>query len=123
MRKRRLLKVAEYESYVPGKEFLVRVADVRINLKTSRLLVRLEHLSSEQDGRVQEVILPLPIHVSGRTAAFFRACGVAVRPDGEIDLADAVGRKLTVRFEPGAEGPIAYFDCTVREGSHGPSTR
>ena len=98
MRKPKPLEVIDYEDLVAKREYLVRVTGVRSNLKTGTLTVHVVHLSREQDGRSQEFSLPLPVLPGGRTAAFFRACGIAVAIGTPLSAADAVRRQLKMRF-------------------------
>lgn len=123
MRRQRLLRVVEYEELVSGQDYLVRVADVKANHKTKRLQVHLEHRNPEQDGRPQEVVLPLPVRPNGQSAAFFRACGIDVQIDQEIDPDRAVGKQVMVRFEQGTDGRNVYFAPRTEEAHDGTPTR
>ena len=123
MRKRRLLRVVEYEDFVPGQGYVARVVAVKANHKTKRLHVQLEHLNPEQDGRVQEMVLPLPILPDGRSAAFFRACGIEVQIDQDINQDEALGKHVIIRFGHGADGQDVSFGRRVKEVCHGTSTR
>ena len=123
MPKHKALKVVEYGAYVPGVDYLARVEDVRANLKTSKLLVRLEHLNAEQDGRVQEVVLSLPIRPDGRSASFFRACGMELQIDQEIAPKDVVGKRVIVRFVREEDDHMVSFQSPAKEVRDGTPTR
>lgn len=123
MPKRKALKVVEYGAYVPGIEYLTCVVAVRSNLKTGKLLVRLEHLNPDQDGRVQEVLLSLPIHPNGRSASFFRACGMEVNADHEVMPDDVVGKRVIVRFDQEEDDQIVLFQSPVKEIRNGTPAR
>ena len=125
MRKPRLLKVLGYLALIIGRDYHVRAAEVHANMKSQRLLLRLEHLDRDQEGRVDEVILPLPVRPHGRTASFFRACGMDVSVDAEINPAGALGRVIVLRLLPttgGLEGHAFSFSASTKESHDGTST-
>jgi hypothetical protein len=123
MRDSKPLRVASYTDFVVGRDYLVRVAGVRSNLRTNSLHVQLEHLDPKQDGRTQEALLTLPVLPLGRTAAFFRACGLEVRDNQEISPRDAVGRLVLMRFESLEGDELVSFRGATKEKRDGQSTR
>lgn len=99
MRKAKPLQVVAYPELVSNQPYLVRVQEIGAQMKKQMLLVRLVYLDREQDGRCQDIELPLPIRPAGRTAAFLRAAGVDVTVDVDIDPRSAIGRVMRARFQ------------------------
>ncbi len=125
MRKQQPLKVVDYPNFSMDLDYPVRVTRVRVNRKSQAMRVKIEHLYGEQDGRTQEVILPLPVRPSGKTASFMRACGVDVATGGEIDPNDALGKLVMVCFEQGIDpcgDPVASFKQPTKEAHDGTAT-
>lgn len=98
MTRPRTLTVEPYPDPAVDRNLSARVASAEANLKSQELRVRLELLSKEQEGRIQELSLPLPVRPAGRTASFVRACGIDVRVGAEIKPGDLVGKIILVRF-------------------------
>ena len=103
MRKPKPLAVVGFPDFRPDHDYWAKVIDVRVNRKTQELHVMFQHLDHEQDGRMQEIVLALPIRPSGRTADFFRACGIDVEIDAEIVPQDVIGRRISIRFGPATD--------------------
>ena len=99
-----------------GKSHRALVLGAKANNKAKELRIELRHLDHEQEGRVQKVILPLPVRPNGTTAEFFRAVGVDVAIAAEIRPDDAVGRVVLVCFGPpldsGSESSISFKSAT-----------
>lgn len=123
MRKPRPLKVEEYPPFRRDHEYLVQVHRVRASGKTQQLRVTLVHRDHEQDGREQELELPLPIRPAGRTAQFFRACGVDVCAGAEVDPVAVRGSFIHVRFEQTELNGqlVPSFRPVVKEHEDGPT--
>ena len=100
MPKKKRLKVVGWSELALGCMYLVYVRKIKIDGKAEVVIVTLEHLGGDQEGRTQEVELPLPVHPAGRTASFFQACGMEVALDAELVAEDAVGKVVAVEFGP-----------------------
>ncbi len=121
MRKQKHIRVESHPPIVPGRRYTALVAELRVRLKQKELYAFFELLGKEQDGRIEQVVLPLPARPSGRTARFLRACGVALHAGSEIDPQEVLGRKLVVRFETdgdGGNGRTASFERARKERGH-----
>jgi hypothetical protein len=110
------LTVSDYPEFALGKSHRALVLGAKANNKAKELRIELRHLDHEQEGRVQKVILPLPVRPNGTTAEFFRAVGVDVAIAAEIRPDDAVGRVVLVCFGPpldsGSESSISFKSAT-----------
>ena len=105
MPKRKRLRVEAWSALLLGRMYLVYVRNIEVSRKTEVVRVTLEHLDREQEGRVHEVELPLPVRPAGRTSSFFQACGVEVALNAEFFPEDAVGKIVAVEF-----GPLHGYD-------------
>ena len=100
MPRKRRLKVVGYPDFVEGRTYRMRVQRVCLEQGGAGLAVACEHLAEEQQGRNQDLRFPLPVRPYGRTAAFFRACGMEVSVDVDIVYEDAADKIIDARFEP-----------------------
>jgi hypothetical protein len=104
MARRQRIPVCDYPSFALHVDYLVRVQRVKADLKKRQMLLEVQHLNSDQDGRVQECHLPLPIHPGGLTAQFFVATGIEIAIGHDVEPDEAVGRLVVVRFGPPVDG-------------------
>ena len=126
MPRRQMLKVVSHPAYVAGCLYRLRIREIRIDRRRGVLGVTLEHLGEDQEGRVQQVMLPLPVRPAGRAAAFFRACGMEVSIDANIVPEDALGKVIAAQFEP-LDGPDDWrpdsFFPVDKEAGNEPESR
>jgi hypothetical protein len=101
MSRRATFKVVDYPPCAAGVEYQGRVRRVRKEPRADHFHVAVELLNKEQEGRCVEFTLTFPIRPSGLTCAFFRACGLAVSVDADIDPQEAIGKIVRVTFDAG----------------------
>jgi len=111
------VKVEEYPRVRAGQICPGVVCDIEKKPKPKRLLVKLRNLHPRQDGRVHEVVLPLPLRPGGITAEFFRAVGQNVEIGRTIPLRDAVGKAVRIKFGPSSDGhvEVVSFESPAKE--------
>ena len=121
MPRRKALKVVGYPIFAAGKAHPVRVKAIKEDDKSHTLVATLEHLHREQEGRLQNVVLFLPVRPSNKTASFFRACNMDVNVNSRIVWEDTVGKVLKVFLEPshdsGADWQIVSFEPLTEEAN------
>ena len=92
-------KVVPYPTHKRDARYLMRVEAIRkVRSGHAHFALRLVHLDIEQEGRVVETELPVPIRPAGRTAQFFTACGIPVAIGAEVQPRAAVGCIVLVVF-------------------------
>lgn len=101
MAKKWIETVKPWSEIARTRAYPVRVIDIHRIANPKRLSVTLEFLSSPHDGRQLEIPLPLPIHETGITAAFFTACGCDIAPNAQISPRAVVNAVLSVRLTRG----------------------
>lgn len=101
----------------PDIAYLVRVESIRRPRKQTHLVVGLEHLDAEQEGRVREVQLPLPCRPFGLTAQFIAACGHTVEIGTSVRVKDCLGKTMIARFARTQTGAleISSFESVIPE--------
>ncbi len=92
------VKIVPYGVLEIGKPYLAVVFHIEKKGREKALLVRLRHLDSSQDGRVQEVSLPLPVLPNGRTAQFLGACGANLPGGRHVSIDEVLGKRVRMVF-------------------------
>ena len=121
MPRKRYEVVAGYPAYRAGKLSSLRVNRIEKGADGRGFHVELEHLDTEQLGRIVQAELPLPILPAGLTASFFCAGKFDTSVGAKIPWEDAVGRVLMGEFAPNPDGDghIAGFQPpTDKEAGH-----
>ncbi|MCH7720076.1 MAG: hypothetical protein IH988_03680 [Planctomycetes bacterium] len=86
------VKMVAYGPLEMGKLYRLIVFHIEKKSRKKCLQVRLRNLDPNQDGRVHELELPLPVLPDGRTAAFLRACGADLEVGGELVIEELSAR-------------------------------
>ena len=104
--------VCPYPDYRDGRRYRARVVRVAKSTKPSGLAVRLEHLNSDQEGRLLDIVLPLPRWPEGITAGLFRECGLDVVVGEQLVARDLVGAVVIARIScmPGKGVSVVAFE-------------
>ena len=115
------LEVVDYAQVVAGRDYLIRVIEVKSKRKT--LMVRFCHVSEEQQGREHAQSFPLPVRPSGLTADLFRACGKEVNIGATLKPRELIGKCVNVKFRPSSDGvlEICSIDPISKEKNNEPS--
>ena len=119
-RKRNTIRVILFPRLSGDKWHLCRVNSLDPMPRARGLRVILEHVDEAQACRTHTVKLP-QLRPAGLTYDLLTAAGIEVAPDKDIDLAEAEGALVKVRFRPVDEDsyePVA-FRAAEKENSRG----
>lgn len=78
--------------------YVVAVLDVTVERRLKLLDLLLRHTNGDHEGRVHQVSIRLPIRPGGLAVELCRACALEPRANEELDLGDAIGKTIAVRF-------------------------
>jgi len=96
----------------PGRVYRGRITEV--SETKNAISVTLENLAMA--GRVHHAELPASLHPGNKTHRFASAAGLDAQTLGEqIDLRQAVGRTVAMRFVPVSDGYEIEFEKTTRK--------
>jgi hypothetical protein len=100
------VKVEDYPLVTVGQTCPGLVSGIEKKSKPPRLRVQFRNLHPKQDGRMHEVMLPLPLRPGGITADFFRAVGQELDVGRTIPVRSAVGTVVRMKFGSSADGQV-----------------
>ena len=92
------LVVEPYGDLVAGHPYPARVLDVKVKRKLIEMLVTLELINPEQEGRQLTCSLSAKLLPHNLTSQFLGATGQDVSPGRKVNPADAVGAQVLVTF-------------------------
>lgn len=97
--RREYLMIEDWPKLSERKIYSVKVLSLRQDKKAGILQVETENEDKSQYGRRHTIELPLPVHPTGPTAEFLKACGISMEPGHrKIYLDTVVGCYCTVKF-------------------------
>ena len=109
-RKRKTLRVIPFAPLSGDKWHVCRINGIGVLPRARGLRVILEHVDEAQACRTHTVKLP-QLRPAGLTHDLLTAAGIEVVPDKDIDLAQAEGVLVKVRFRPVEDDsyePVAF---------------
>ena len=119
MPRRRTIRVVPFDPLSETQWYVCRITSTDAMPRGRGVRVILEHVDEAQTGRTHTVQLP-QLRPAGPTHDLLTAAGIEVLPDKDIDLAEAEGAFIQVRFRPtsgNSSQPVA-FQSTDKEKTH-----
>jgi len=104
------IRLEDYGPLEVGRPYPVLVCHIAKKHRHSALEATVRHLDPSQEGREVQIELSLPVLPNGRTARFFRAAGVGLRPDKDVPIDVVIGRTLRIILGATPTGfePVAF---------------
>ena len=104
------IQVIPFDPLTKAQWHLCRVSNLDVLPRARGLRLTLEHAEEAHAGRTHTVQLP-QLRPAGLTHELLTAAGIDVVPDKDIDLAEAEGVLVRVRFrsiDDGSYEPVAF---------------
>ena len=106
------IKLHDYPKISTRKFYQLKITNIERQKKPDGMVVIVQHISSEQEGRCHQFIMPLPLKgIASKGARFFTACGIDFSIEEEFEPRSVIGTIIQVRFsqdDAGSYEPVEF---------------